>query len=452
MQDVKSLSDTYHLRVLFWSMAQEALVSGKCTDRRGFPVDGAKVFAQGAVESVVYTNSKGQYSLRFDELGVYTIIYRIGGTDLEEKRTVEINEFSDVKLDDVKFDFQQSDSITITRQRIDPFELPKLPKIDLGKIPLNSAEKFLLYSTSAVSNNELTTNYNVRGGSYDENLVYVNGFLVYRPFLTRSGQQEGMSFIHTSLVESIKFSGGGFESEYGDKLSSVLDITYKSPNGFKGSAMASLLGVESHVEGNSGSRVSYLAGARYRSNGYLLNSLPTQGAYNPVFWDAQILTDIALNEKLTWSFLGHFSSNDYRFSPETQETDFGTANEAYSFKIYFEGKEQTRFQTMMGGTALKWQQSKKTALDFYATVFNTDEREYFDVLGQYFINELETDPSKEEFGDSIATLGIGSFMNHARNRLNATIVNFYHNGSSILGSGFSDDERLRFSEHTLKWG
>ncbi len=436
----------------FWSMAQEALVSGKCTDRRGFPVDGAKVFAQGAVESVVYTNSKGQYSLSFDELGVYTIIYRIAGTDLEEKRTVEINEFSDVKLDDVKFDFQQSDSITITRERIDPFELPKLPKIDLGKIPLNSAEKFLLYSTSAVSNNELTTNYNVRGGSYDENLVYVNGFLVYRPFLTRSGQQEGMSFIHTSLVESIKFSGGGFESEYGDKLSSVLDITYKSPNGFKGSAMASLLGVESHVEGNSGSRVSYLAGARYRSNGYLLNSLPTQGAYNPVFWDAQILTDIALNEKLTWSFLGHFSSNDYRFSPETQETDFGTANEAYSFKIYFEGKEQTRFQTMMGGTALKWQQNKKTALDFYATVFNTDEREYFDVLGQYFINELETDPSKEEFGDSIATLGIGSFMNHARNRLNATIVNFYHNGSSILGSGFSDDERLRFSEHTLKWG
>lgn len=433
-------------------MAQEALVSGKCTDRRGFPVDGAKVFAQGAVESVVYTNSKGQYSLSFDELGVYTIIYRIAGTDLEEKRTVEINEFSDVKLDDVKFDFQQSDSITITRERIDPFELPKLPKIDLGKIPLNSAEKFLLYSTSAVSNNELTTNYNVRGGSYDENLVYVNGFLVYRPFLTRSGQQEGMSFIHTSLVESIKFSGGGFESEYGDKLSSVLDITYKSPNGFKGSAMASLLGVESHVEGNSGSRVSYLAGARYRSNGYLLNSLPTQGAYNPVFWDAQILTDIALNENLTWSFLGHFSSNDYRFSPETQETDFGTANEAYSFKIYFEGKEQTRFQTMMGGTALKWQQNKKTALDFYATVFNTDEREYFDVLGQYFINELETDPSKEEFGDSIATLGIGSFMNHARNRLNATIVNFYHNGSSILGSGFSDDERLRFSEHTLKWG
>lgn len=436
----------------FWSIAQEALVSGKCTDRRGFPVDGAKVFAQGAVESVVYTNSKGQYSLRFDELGVHTIIYRIGGTDLEEKRTVEINEFSDVKLDDVKFDFQQSDSITITRERIDPFELPKLPKIDLGKIPLNSAEKFLLYSTSAVSNNELTTNYNVRGGSYDENLVYVNGFLVYRPFLTRSGQQEGMSFIHTSLVESIKFSGGGFESEYGDKLSSVLDITYKSPNGFKGSAMASLLGVESHVEGNSGSRVSYLAGARYRSNGYLLNSLPTQGAYNPVFWDAQILTDISLNEKLTWSFLGHFSSNDYRFSPETQETDFGTANEAYSFKIYFEGKEQTRFQTMMGGTALKWQQSKKTELDLYATVFNTDEREYFDVLGQYFINELETDPSKEEFGDSIATLGIGSFMNHARNRLNATIVNFYHNGSSILASGFSDDERLRFSEHTLKWG
>ncbi len=261
-----------------------------------------------------------------------------------------------------------------------------------------------------------------------------------------------MSFIHTSLVESIKFSGGGFESEYGDKLSSVLDITYKKPTEFKGSTTASLLGVQSHVEGSAGSRFTYLAGARYRSNGYLLNSLPTKGAYNPVFIDAQLLTEYALTEKLTWSVLGHFSSNNYRFSPQTQETDFGTANEAYSFKIYFEGKELTRFTTMMGGTSLKWQPTKTTNLDLYATVFNTDEREYFDILGQYYINQLETDPAKEEFGDSIATLGIGSFMHHARNRLKATIVNIYHNGSSVLQSGFRDNERLKFSEQTLKWG
>ena len=338
------------------------------------PIDGAKVFSEQALTPVVYTENSGSFLLQYAQTGVYTIIFRLAGTDLEETRTIEVKSLSRIELEPVKFNFQQSDSVTIRREKIDPFTIPVLPHIDLGKIPLNSVERMIVYTTAAVSNNELTTNYNVRGGSYDENLVYVNGFNVYRPFLTRSGQQEGMSFLHSALVQSVRFSGGGFESEYGDKLSSVLDITYKKPRDFKGSLMTSLLGVESHVEGTAGSRLTYLAGARYRSNGYLLNSLPTKGAYNPVFWDAQFLTDFAINENVTWSLLGHFSSNNYRFSPETQETDFGTANEAYSFKIYFEGQEQTRFQTMMGGTSLKWKVSERTNLDFYATVFNTDER------------------------------------------------------------------------------
>jgi hypothetical protein len=206
------------------------------------------------------------------------------------------------------------------------------------------------------------------------------------------------------------------------------------------------------VEHDAGTRFNYLVGARYRSNGYLLNSLPTKGSYNPVFWDAQILTNYALNDKLTWSLLGHFSSNDYRFAPQTQQTDFGTAQEAYSFNVYFEGEEDTRFQTMMGGTALKWLPGKKTKLDFYATAFNTVEREYFDILGEYFINQLETDPSKEEYGDSIAVLGIGSYLNHARNTLNATIINVYHNGEHIFKRNFRDAERLRFQSHVVKWG
>lgn len=432
--------------------AQDISVQGKCTDRRGVAIESVKVYSAKANPALVYTLTDGSYTLSFSEIGKHTILFRISGTDYEEERTIELKSRENLTLENVKFDFQLSDSVVIRQEKINPFEIPKLPKIDLGLLPMNSVERMIVYTTAAVSNNELTTNYNVRGGSYDENLVYVNGFQVYRPFLTRSGQQEGMSFIHSALVEDIQFSGGGFESRYGDKLSSVLDITYKKPTSFKGSALASLLGVESHIEGSIGSRATFLAGGRYRSNGYLLNSLPTKGAYNPVFWDAQFLTEVALNEKLTWSVLGHFSSNNFRFSPETQETDFGTANEAYSFKIYFEGQEQTRFQTMMGGTALKWKASKKTNLDFYATVFNTDEREYFDILGQYYINELETDPSKEEFGDSIAVLGIGSFMNHARNRLNATIINIYHDGSSLLKAGFSDNERLKFSEHRLNWG
>lgn len=431
---------------------QNTKVIGRCTDRRGVAIELVKVISQDALIPIVYTDASGIFELIYDKKGSFDIEFRVQGTNMVESRTIDISNQSIYRLEDIKFQFQQEDGAVVIREKINPFEIPKLKPVDMGTIPLGSVERTLVYMTAATSNNELTTNYNVRGGSYEENLVYVNGFNVYRPFLTRSGQQEGMSFVHTALVNSISFSAGGFDAQYGDKLSSVLDIEYKNPDSLRGSAMVSLLGVESHLEYAPTSRFNFIVGGRYRSNGYLLNSLPTKGAYNPVFWDGQFLTNYALTENLTWSFLGHFSSNNFRFTPQTQETDFGTANEAYSFTIYFDGQEQTRFQTMMGGTSLKWRASDRTNLDFYATVFNTDEREYFDIQGQYYINELETDPSKEEFGDSIAVLGIGTFLNHARNRLNATIINIYHNGSDTLFSGYSDNERLNFRSHMLKWG
>ena len=432
--------------------AQQYTVAGKCTDNRGVPVDGAKVASKSAITPIVYTDENGNFQLKFSSQGEVEIDFKVVGTDLNETRVILVTADAIQRLPNVKFKFQQEIGAVITHEKIDPFVIPKLPTYDLGLIPLGGVERSLIYTTAASSNNELTSNYNVRGGSYDENLVYVNGFNIYRPFLTRSGQQEGMSFIHSSLVESISFSAGGFESQYGDKLSSVLDIKYKTPNALHGSAMVSLLGVESHFEDAPTSRFNYIIGARYRSNGYLLNSLPTKGAYNPVFWDGQFLTNYALTENLNWSVIGHFSSNNYRFAPQTQQTDFGTANEAYSFNIYFDGQEQTRFRTLTGGTALKWKASEKTNLDFFATVFNSDEREYFDIQGQYFINELETDPSKEEFGDSIAVLGVGTFLNHARNKLQATIINIYHDGSHSLRQGYTDDEKNRFISHDLKWG
>lgn len=431
------------------SWGQSFTVSGRCQDLRGVPVAHVEVYCLGAEEKLVFTDDKGDYVLKFKAADTITIYYRTA--QFEEQQTLYVKD--DTRARTIKFPFQQETGVTVQGTQSTIFEIPPLKPSDLQLVPGGGGvEKFLLYSTAAVSNNELTTNYNVRGGSFEENLVYVNGFNVYRPFLTRAGQQEGMSFINTALVDAIRFSAGGFETEYGDKLSSVLDITYRTPQSFHGSLTASLLGVEAHVEHDASTRFNYLFGARYRSNGYLLNSLPTKGSYNPVFWDAQFLTNYAITENLTWSVIGHFSSNNYRFAPQTQETDFGTAQEAYSFKVYFEGEEDTRFQTMMGGTSLKWKANKKTNIDFYATAFNTIEREYFDILGEYFINELETDPSKEEFGDSIAVLGIGSFLNHARNKLNATIVNFYHNGDHTFKKGFVDEERLRFQSHVVKWG
>ncbi len=431
-----------------WS--QETLVYGRCTDKKGKALENVSVSVKSDSSRIVFTNVKGEFEMRVASSMTIELVYR--ANDLKEERSYQIESKTSQKLPDVKFNFVSIVEVDVEARRQDPFELPKLPKYDVQKIPMGSVERSLVYTTAAVSNNELTSNYNVRGGSYDENLVYVNGFQVYRPFLTRSGQQEGMSFVNSALVESISFSAGGFDAQYGDRLSSVLDIKYKRPNSLKGSAMASLLGVESHIEHAPTSRFDFMAGARYRANGYLLNSLPAKGSYNPVFWDAQILTNYAITEKLTWSLLGHFSSNDYRFSPETQKTDFGTANEAYSFMIYFDGQENSRFQTMMGGTSLKWKPNKRLDLDCYATVFNTDEREYYDIQGQYFINELEKDPSKENYGDSVAVLGIGTFLTHARNRLNATIINTYHNGRYQLKNGYKDDERTKFRNHSLLWG
>lgn len=433
---------------------EEVKLTGRALDRNGKPVENVTVFSSEAID-LAYTNSEGRFELIFTQPEKVVVKFRSSdgnGTETIE-RTISLKVGSN-SLADVKFSFQQEDEIIIIRRKENVFDLPKLPHFDPQLLPRGDIEYGLaLTAVGVTSNNELTSNYNVRGGNYDENLVYVNGFQIYRPFLTRSGQQEGMSFINSALVKNISFSSGGFDSQYGDKLSSVLDIEYKQPSDtLRGSLVASLLGAEAHVEQQVNPRFSYLVGARYRANGYLLNSLPAKGAYNPVFADAQFLTNVRLNENLDWSVIGHFSSNNYRFAPETQRTDFGTANEAYSFVIYFDGQEQTRFQTMMGGTSLKWKPSEKTQLDLYATVFNTDEREYFDIQGQYFINELETDPAKEEFGDSISTLGIGTFLNHARNRLNATIFNVYHNGDHLLHKGYLKNDSSIVAKSNLKWG
>jgi len=423
------------------SFAQVA-VTGKCVDERGAVMPDVIIIAklQNGSEERTATNQFGSYDLDVPAgTAVFSFKYQYDTTVI--RRTVNIPDQRRFKMDNVRFAFSVSDGVTVNA-RTDLNGIEPLDLIDFQKVPSGDVPKYLVYTAGGVSsNNELTSNYNVRGGNYDENLVYVNGFLINRPFLTRSGQQEGMNFINTALVQNVYFSAGGFQSVYGDKLSSVLAIQYKHPDSLHASVMASLLGVEAHVEQGIGSRFRYLFGARYRANGYLLNSLPAKGNYNPVFWDAQLLTEVDLNEYWKWTVLGHISSNTYQFAPETQQTDFGTANEAYSFNIYFDGQENSQFLTGTAGTSFAYDSKKKLSSTTYLTVFRTNEREYFDIQGQYFINELETDPSKEEYGDSIAVLGIGTFLNHARNQLQATILSAYN------------DSQFKFNRQSaLKWG
>lgn len=429
-----------------WS--QKVRVEGSCVGKKNKALENVQIKVKQYPSLSLLSDENGKYT--FEASAGDTLLIQFTIEDLRDQLSVIIKKTELQIIPKVIFAVSENREVVVQYGLNDPFTLDMLPALKYNKMV--NVEKALVYSTAATSNNELTSNYNVRGGNYDENLVYVNGFLVYRPLLTRSGQQEGMSFIHSSLVESVRFSAGGFDAQYGDRLSSVLDITYRTPDSTKASSTVSLLGIEAHAEQSVSPHFNYIVGARYRSNGYFLNSLPTKGAYNPVFADAQILTNYSISEKLTFSLLGHFSSNAYRFSPQTAESDFGTANEAYRLMIYYDGKEATKFQTAMGGASLKFEPNKRTNLDFYISAFNTNEREYFDVQGQYYINQLETDPAKEEYGDSIATLGVGTFLNHARNRLNATILSAYHNGSLQLFNGYTDDAQLHSRTSSIKWG
>lgn len=429
--------------------AQTAKVEGKCFSKNKKALEGVIIRSSHDSTAVHYTERDGYFSFTVQENVLLTISFTFEGEKLYRNLTVSPKEVK--KMGDIVFNVILEDQVIVAGKERSPITLENIP---LNTLVTQDIGRALVYTTAATSQNELTSNYSVRGGNYDENLVYVNDFLINRPFLTRAGQQEGLNFVYTALVDDISFSAGGFDSKYGDKLSSVLDIKYKVPDSLNASLMASLLGVEAHVAHKTSNRFNYLIGARYRANGYLLNSLPTKGNYNPVFWDAQSLINYNINEKLVWSTLVHFSSNNYRFAPETSQTEFGTLNESYKLNIYYDGQENSTFQTMTAGTALKWAVTPRTQLDFYAQAFTTDEREFFDIEGQYFINLLEKDASKATYGDSIATVGIGSFLNHARNNLKAKVFNFYHNGSHQLNekTGATSDKESYSTKQRILWG
>ncbi len=322
--------------------------------------------------------------------------------------------------------------------------LDTLPILKPGSLtsPMGNFEDLLKTGGIGVSSsNELSAGYNVRGGNFDENLVYVNDVEIYRPFLARSGQQEGLSFINPSMISSIRFSAGGFEARYGDKMSSVLDITYKRPTRFEGVVSTSILGADIQFGNESKNHLwSYNTGVRYRSNGYLFNALPTKGQYRPVFADFQSRITYSRG---SWehSFMGYGALNKYRIVPENAESEFGTVNEALRLSIFFEGQEISQFNTYLAAFRSRFISSnKKTKLRFIGSVFQTVESENFDILGQYFLDELERDISSEEFGESAYNRGVGSYIEHARNELNGTVYAVAHKGAH------------RFSNWELLWG
>lgn len=304
-----------------------------------------------------------------------------------------------------------------------------------------SVESLIKTLPGVSSNNELSSTYSVRGGNFDENLVYVNDIEIYRPLLVRSGQQEGMSFINEDMVSGIRFSAGGFEARYGDKMSSVLDIAYRKPDKTAASVSASLLGGSFSFEGTGfNKKFSHLTGIRYKSNAYLLNSLETEGEYKPVFTDIQSLLSYNIGKRTELSFMGNLAINSYRFVPTVQNTEFGTAKTPLALKVFYEGNEVDRFETWLGALSLSHTSRNDLKLRLTGSAFNTREEETFDILGQYLINELDNRADSDTYGDSILNIGIGGFLNHARNYLNTTVYSVSHSGE------------VNRSGHKIAWG
>ena len=306
---------------------------------------------------------------------------------------------------------------------LNPETIRKIPGANAG------VENLLLTLPGVSNNNELSTQYSVRGGNYDENLVYVNDIEVYRPFLIRSGQQEGLSFVNTDLVQNVDFSSGGFQAKYGDKLSSVLDITYKNPYQFEVNADLSLLGGSLSVENISkDSKFTAIGGVRYRDNSLLVDEKETEANFKPTFADAQTFLTYKFSDKFHLSFLGNASINKYNYEPQARQTNFGTLSEPKALIVFYEGQEKDQYQTYFGAFKGTYFANDNLTLKLIASTYHTTEEEYFDILAQYRLGEVNNNIGNENLGEVEFSEGVGSQLNHGRNDLDALITNIEHKG------------------------
>lgn len=384
------------------------------------------------------SNQNGYYELSTTVKDSVTIVYSMLGyetirhTLFPKQSVMQISvELRPTSTQIQDFDVVAQRRQTSTMDYLDPLKSKLMPNIS------GNFESILITFAGVSSNNELSSQYNVRGGNFDENIVYVNGIEVYRPLLVRAGQQEGLSFINNDMVQKVGFSSGAFNAEYGDKMSSVLDIEYKKPTEFESSVSMSLLGATAFV-GTSKNNFTQLHGIRYKTSAYLLGTLDTQGEYNPSFIDYQGYFTYKLSEKSEMTFLGNFSQNIFNFVPTTRETNFGTYNMGRKLFIFFEGQEKDVFRTAFGALSYHYHPQQNIKLSLTTSAFQTNENENFDILSEYNLGEVKMD-LKEENRQG-ATLGIGKYHEHARNILNATVVNIGHTGEF---NGIS---------HKLKWG
>ena len=390
--------------------AQSFTLHGKVTDDKGNPLELATV-AVVSQQRVTFTNLKGEYTMQLTSADSVSVRYSMVGYQTKTRvlrkpkgvQTLNIEMSSDNELDE----------LLVVQRRRQLGQSEELDTKDIKNTPSvtgNAVEEMIQSQAGVSTHSELSSQYNVRGGSFDENSVYINIVEVYRPFLVRSGQQEGLSVINPDLVDKISFSTGGFEAKYGDKMSSALDITYRRPERTEGNISASLLGFSGYY-GLHTKKLTWSHGLRYKTNRYLLGTLETKGEYDPNFLDYQTYLSYRPNERWTIDLIGNISENHYNFTPEDRETNFGTMENVKNFKVYFDGKEKDIFRTYFGMASISRHISDKTTLSLISSAFYTKEQEQYDIQGQYWLTQTETSEN----------LGVGTYMEHARNYLTAKV-------------------------------
>lgn len=393
------------------AQAQTFTLSGRVIDENNDPVEFASVSCpkQG---KMTMTSLKGDYSLQLQSADSVEIRFSMIGykTKVRTLRRPRGKQTMQVVLHSSNNALSE---VTITGKRIETGQTQELSKEHLKSMPSttgNAVEEMIQSQAGVSTHSELSSQYNVRGGSFDENSVYINNVEIFRPFLVRSGQQEGISVINPDMVEKIGFSTGGYEARYGDKMSSALNIEYRRPKRFEASATASMLGASAFV-GMSNKKFSWSNGLRYKTTKYLLGSMDTKGEYQPTFIDYQTYLTYSPNKRWDIKFLGNISDNHYNFTPEDRETNFGTMENVKAFKVYFDGQEKDVFRTFFGSLGITRKFNENTSLSLIASAFNTREQEKYDIQGQYWLTQTETSEN----------LGVGTYFQHTRNYLKAHV-------------------------------
>jgi len=417
--------------------AQEGKLSGSVKDSSNHLLAGTSINVVGKTVGTV-TDDNGRFTLTIPAGQPIKIVFTYTGLQPDtilvnlkpgEKKEVNIQLKGRISLLPA-FTYSDRSLSDVNVIKVNPKVIQMIPT------PNQSVEDIIKTLPGVNSNNELSSTYSVRGGNYDENLIYVNDIEIYRPFLVRSGQQEGLSFTNSDMVDNISFSAGGFDAKYGDKMSSVLDVKYRRPTKLAGSVSASLLGAAVEFENISpNKKFTYMAGIRYKSNQYLLNTFETEGEYKPSFTDIQVLTTYSFSKKFEVEVFADYAYNLYSLIPETRETNFGTVTDAKRFTVFFEGQEADRYETVTGAVTLNFKPKENLKFKFISSAYKSREEERFDILGQYFLDQLESDFGKADFGDVAFNLGVGSFLSHARNKLNATVVTNELKGDVIRKHG-----------------